>query len=305
MPTVILTSSHPRLLWPGIRTTWGQVYDEHPEEYPDLYEVLTSEKAYELDVQVTPYGLAPVKPEGSGMFYQGEVQGTVTQYAHIPYGIGYIVTYEEMINNLYKEVATRRAEGNAFAMRQTVENVGAFVYNNAFVTTYFTTADGVALGSTAHVNTLGGTFSNVLNPAAPLSPVALEDLCVQIMGTQNDAGLLISVMPRSLIVSRQQWFNANRILGSVLQSGGGDNDINVLMATNAFPDGIKLNHYLTNANPWFIRTNCPHGMTFFWRVRPMLDQDNDFDTKNAKASSYMNFSVGCTDPRGWAGSNAS
>jgi hypothetical protein len=90
---------------------------------------------------------------------------------------------------------------------------------------------------------------------------------------------------------------------SVLQSNTASNNINVLKATNAFPGGIHVNQFFTAPHAWFVRTNCPEGMTFFWRDRPMFDQDNDFDTKNAKAAMYMRFSLGCTDPRGIFGSN--
>ena len=304
MAVPISTGTHPKLDWPGVHATWGQVYAEHAEEYTDLYDVLTSDKVREEDVQVTPFGLAPIKTEGGAMTYDSETQGPVTIYQHIAYSLGYIVTYEERINNLYKEVATRRARANAFSIRQTIETVAAFIYNNAFSTTYFTTGDSVALGSASHTNTTGGTFSNILNPAADLSEASLEDACIQIMGMQDDRGNYINIMPQSLHVSRQEWFNANRILKSVLQPDTANNNINVLKATNAFPGGIKLNHYFTNAHPWFIRTNAPNGMQMFWRVRPEFDQDNDFDTKNAKAATYMYFSVGATDPRGWFGSNA-
>jgi hypothetical protein len=300
---IISTGSHPKLLWPGVHATWGQVYADHPTEYTDLYDIESSGKAYEQDVQITPFGLAPIKTEGGAATYDSEVQGPVTTYQHIAYSLGYIVTYEELRDNLYSEVATRRAKGNAFSINQTIENVGAFLYNNGFVNTYFTTADGVALLSSAHVNTTGGTYSNILSPAADLSEAALEDLTIQIMGTQNDRGLLINVMPESLHIPRQEWYNANRILKSVLQSNTANNNINVLKSTNAFPRGIKMNHYFTSSGAWFIRTNCPNGMTFFWRDKPMFDQDNDFDTKNAKAYTYLRFSVGCTDPRQLFGSN--
>jgi hypothetical protein len=300
---VINTGSHPKLLWPGVFTTWGQVYEQHAKEYTDLYDVRNSDKAYEQGVQVTPFGLAPVKAQGAPVTYDSELQGVVSTYTHVAYALGYIVTFEELRDNQYKEVATRRAEANAFSMNQTVENIAAFPYNNAFSTTYFSTADGAALVSASHVNATGGTFSNALTPAADLSEAALEDLTIQIMGTQNDTGLLINIMPESLHISRQEWYNANRILQSVLQSGTANNDINVLKATNAFPKGIKMNHYFNSPHAWFIRTNAPNGMTFFWRDEPMFDQDNDFDTKNAKAASYMRLSVGCTDPRGIFGSN--
>ena len=300
---VISTGNHPKLLWPGIHETWGQVYDEHETEYTDLYEVMDSDKAYEQDVQITGFGLAPIKAEGAPMSYDSEVQGPITTYTHIAYALGYIVTHEELRDNLYEVVAMRRAKANAFSIQQTIENVAAFPYNNAFATTYFTTADGASLVSASHLNTTGGTYSNALTPAADLSEAALEDLCVQIMGVQTDRGLLVSIMPQSLLIPRQEWFNANRILQSVLQSDTANNNINVLKATNAFPKGIQLNHYFTSAHAFFIRTNCPSGMQFFWRDRPEFDQDNDFGTKNALAGTYMRFSVQCTDPRGIFGSN--
>jgi hypothetical protein len=304
MPGIINTGSHPKALWPGVRAFWGQVYNAHATEYTDLYDVLDSSKAYEEDVQITGFGLAPVKAEGSSISYDSETQGPVSRYTHIAYGLGYKVTYEELRDNLYEAISMRRSQANAFSINQTVENIGAAIYNDAFTGNVFLNADGLSLCNTAHVNTTGGTYSNALSPAADLSETALEDMCVLIMGTQNDRGLLINIMPSSLHVARQRWHQANRVLKSVLQPDTASNNINVLKATNAFPGGIKMNHYFTNAHPWFVRTNCPNGMQMFWRDKPMFDQDNDFDTKNAKAATYMRFSVGNTDPRGIFGSNA-
>lgn len=303
MPGIINTGTHPKLLWPGIHALWGQVYNEHPTEYTDLYDAEDSDRAYEQDVQLTGFGLAPIKGEGGPTSYDSEQQGLITTFVHIAYSLGYIVTHEEIKDNQYAEVSQRRVKANAFSMNQTIENVAAFLYNNAFNSTYYTTADGRPLIDTTHVNVTGGTYSNALATSADLSEAALEDLSIQIMGTQNDRGLLVNINPTSLHVSRQNWFNANRIMKSVLQPNTGTNNINVLKATNAFPGGIKMNHYFTNPDAWFVRTNAPSGMKMFWRERPSFDQDNDFDTKNAKAASYMRFSVGCSDPRGIFGSN--
>ncbi len=300
---IINTGSHPKLLWPGVHATWGQVYDEHPEEYTDLFDVLSSERAYEEDVQVTGFGLAPIKTEGNAGSFDSELQGIISRYTHIAYSLGYIVTYEELQDNLYEEVSMRRAKANAFSMRQTLETVCAFLYNNAFSTTYYTTGDAKAIIATDHVQPAGGTFSNALTPSADLSEAALEDICVQIMNAKNSRDLRISLMPQSLHVSTAEWFNANRIMKSVLQSDTANNNINVLKATNAFPKGIKMNHYFTVPSTWFVRTNCPQGVQMFWRERPSLAQDNDFATKNAQALSYMRFSVGVTDPLGIFGSN--
>lgn len=300
---LITTGSHPKALWPGVHAFWGQVYNAHETEYTDLFDVLDSNRAYEEDVQITGFGLAPAKAEGASVNYDSEVQGYVSRYTHIAYALGYKVSYEELKDNLYEEVSMRRSKANAFSINQTIENIAAAVYNDAFTGSVFLHADGQSLCSTAHVNVTGGTYSNALSPAADLSEASLEDMCIQIMGAQSDRGLLINVMPVSLHIPRQEWFNANRILKSVLQPDTTSNNINVLKATNAFPGGVKMNHYLTSAHAWFVRTNCPNGMQMFWRDRPLFDQDNDFDTKNAKAATYMRFSVGNTDPRGIFGSN--
>ncbi len=85
MPGIINTGSHPKLLWPGVYTTWGQMYDSHDKEYTDLYDIRSSDKAYEQAVQITPFGLAPVKAQGASVTYDSEVQGAITTYTHIAY----------------------------------------------------------------------------------------------------------------------------------------------------------------------------------------------------------------------------
>lgn len=300
--TTVTTGKHPKLLWPGIHAIWGMVYNQHPTEYTDLYDQLTSDQAYEEQVEITMYGLAPIKPESQRYAEDTEMQGGIQRYQHVAYALGYSVTHEELMDNKYKEVSARRAKANAFSMAQTVENVAAHLYNNAFATTYFTTSDGKALIATDHVNAAGGSFSNELSPGADLSESSLEDLTIQIMGFTDGRGLPISIMPKSLLVPRQEIYNAARILNSINQPGTANNDINALKAMNVFPGGAKVNHYFTDTDAWFIRTNCPEGMQMFWRERPMFERDNDYHTKNALAHSYMRFSVGATNPRGIAGS---
>lgn len=302
MAGVITTGSHPKALWPGIKAWWGQTYAEHATEYDKLFDKDTSNQNYEEDVQLTGFGLAPIKSEGAGVAYDSEVQGFVTRYTHVAYALGYIVTKEELDDNLYEQVSKRRAAALAMSFRQTKENVGANVYNRAFSSTY-KGGDGKALCATDHPNTTGGTWANKPVVDADLSEASLEDAMIAIMGFQNDRGLLINVMPRSLVIARQEWYNANRILKSVYRPGSADNDINVLKATNALPEGIVMNHYLTSPHAWFIRTNIQNGMKYYERVGISFDQDNDFDTMNAKAKGYERYSFGWSDPRAVYGVN--
>lgn len=297
---VITTGTHPKALWPGIHAHWGIVYDEHKVEYTDLFKTLSSSQSYEEDVETTSFGLAPVKAEGASVSYDTDTQGVTSRYTHVAYALGFIVSHEEMADNLYEMVGKRRAGSLAFSMRQTKENVGANVYNRGFNSS-FTGGDGKEMLATDHP-TLSGDQSNELATAADLSEASLEDLIIQVMGATNARGLKISLMPRRLIVPRQLWFEANRILNSVLQNDTANNALNVLKATNALPEGIKVNHYLTDTDAWFVPTNAPNGLQHFNREAVSFTQDNDFDTSNAKAKCYERHSFKWTDWRGIFGS---
>ena len=296
---VITTGTHPKALWPGVKAFWGRSYEEHPVEYLDLFDRDTSEKAYEEVVEITGFGLAPVKPQGQQVYYDIEAQGAISRFTHVAYALGYIVTYEELRDDLYEVVSKRRAAQLAFSMRQTQENVLAGIYNLAF-SSAAPGGDGVALCANNHPN-LGGAQSNLLATSADLSEVAIEDLTIQIMQTLNNRGMRISALPQSLHVPPATWFEANRVYNSVLQAETANNSVNVIRATNVFPRGIKLNHYFTSQTAWFIRTNVPNSMIYFERDAITFDQDNDFDTKNAKAACYQRYSGGWGDWRGLFG----
>jgi hypothetical protein len=293
---VITTGAHPKALWPGIKKWFGTIYDQWPDEYPKLFDEDTSDKAYEEDVETKPFGLAPIKTEGGGISYDADSQGYVARYTHVAYALGYIVTYEELQDNKYEVVGKRRAEKLARAMKQTLENVAANVYNRAHSSSY-TGGDASALCVTNHT-TETGSQSNTLSTAADLSEASLEDMCVQIMGATDTRGNKIAIMPQSLVVPRQEWFNANRILRSTLQNDSANNAVNVLKATNALPGGIILNHYLTDSDAVFVRTNAPRSLIHYERQAVTFDQDNDFDTKNARSAAYMRHSFGWSDFRG-------
>lgn len=296
----ITTGTNPKALWPGINRWWGDAYyDEHTVEYTELFDRETSDQSYEEDVQSTGFGLAPSKPQGTAVQYEDETQGYVTRYTHVAYALGYIVTAEEQRDNLYERVAKARTRKLAFSMRQTKENVGANIYNRAFNSS-FLGGDGVELLSTAHPSR-SGNQSNELATPADLSEASLEDLIIQIMKATNDVGLKISLMPKKLLVAPDEFFNANRILGSVLQNDTANNAVNVLKATNALPEGIKINHYFTDADAWFIRTNAQDGMKYFERDAIMFTEDGDFDTDNMKYKAYERYSFKWSDWRGLFG----
>jgi hypothetical protein len=114
--------------------------------------------------------------------------------------------------------------------------------------------------------------------------------------------MIIALKPEKLIVHPSNWWNANRILESVFQNDTAENAINVLKATNAIPGGVMQCHYLDAPNAWFLRTDAPRGLRRFTRMKPVVEKDNDFGTKNALTSAIQRFVVGWSDPLGLMGS---
>jgi hypothetical protein len=296
---VITTGNIPALLWPGLNAVWGDSYKDWPKKYEDLFEIKDSEMNYEEDVELPGFGLAPVKPQGSSIIYDTTQQQTKSRYQHVAYALGFIVTHEEMKDNLYLKNSTMKTKALGRSMRQTVENVGANVYNRGFNSS-FAGGDGQPLFSASHP-TPNGSQSNLLT-AADLTEAALEDAVTQIMNAVDARGLRISLMPKSLHVATANWAEAARILKSLLTPDSGNNAINALRSEGYFPDGAKINPYFTDADAYFIRTDVENGMTFFWRERPEFAQDGDFDTSNLKYKAYQRFSAGWSDFRGAYGS---
>ena len=205
-----------------------------------------------------------------------------------------------MEDDQYDVVGQRKAQGLAYSMRQTKEVIAANVYNRAF-NSAFVGGDGKELLATDHPNFAGGTWSNELAVAADLSEAALEQAHIDIGGFTNDRGLLIAAKAKTLIIPRQLAFEAKRILGSDLRVGTANNDTNAMKDMGLVPEVI-VNHYLTDTDAWFIRTDVPHGMKHFERRADAFEMDNDFDTENAKFKATARYSFGWTDPRGLFGS---
>ncbi len=297
---IITTGNAPKLLWPGLNAIWGRDYEEYSKEYTDLFDIETSDMNYEEEVEMTGFGLAPVKPQGSATVYDTDTQGTVNRYTHVAYGLGFNVTREERDDNLYEKKAIERTQQLAFSFRQTRENVGANIYNRAFNTSY-TYGDSKALLVTDHP-TLSGNQSNTLAVAADLSEASLEDITIQVGQATNSRGLRIALISRKLIVPINLQYEAARILKSTLQNDTNNNAINALKNMGVFPDGVAVNHYLTDTDAFFIRTNAPRGMKWFDRIKTEFGEDGDFDTGNWKYKGYMRFSAGVSDFRGIFGS---
>lgn len=305
--SVITTSSFAKALWPGVNAWYGDAYTQYPVEWDKLFDKNTSRKAFEEDVGGSYFGLASVKTEGSPITYDSSRQGFTSRYNHVVYALGFIITREIYEDDLYDVVGKQKASALAFSMRQTKEIIAANVYNRAFNTSY-TGGDAATLvasagggGSSSHANIAGGTWTNGVATAADLSEAALEQAVIDIAGFTNDRGLKIAVRPKSLIIPKELMFEAQRILKTDGRVGTDLNDLNAIKTMGMIPE-IITNHYLTDTDAWFIRTDVANGLKYFERRGDEFGMDEDFDTENAKYKATARYSFGWTDARAIYGS---
>lgn len=294
---VMVSSNFAKALWPGVNAWYGKSYNEHAVEYNKLFDTYKSSKAFEEDMGISSFGLASQKTEGNGITYDEENQAFLTRYSHVVYALGFQISRELVEDDQYGIVGQRRAKALAFSMRQTKEIVAANVYNRAFNSSY-AGGDGKEMCATDHPNWAGGTWANELTTAADLSEAALEQASIDIGKWTNDRGLKVAIMAQDLIVPVDLQFEAERILMSPYRVGTADNDVNTMKGKF----NLIINHYLTDTDAWFLKTNAPDGMKHFQRRSMQFGIDNDFDTENAKFKATERYSFGWTDPRGVFGS---
>lgn len=293
---VINRSAHPEALWPGIEAWFGKSYKELPQMWPKLFDRRDSSKAYEKVAEGTFFGYAQQKNEGDAITYDSARQGYVTTIFPYVYALGYMVTMEELADGQYKELSRARSGATARSQRATSETIHANIFNNAFSGSYLG-GDGVSLCSTSHP-TRNGNQANRPATDADLTEASLEDMITLVQNATNARGLRIDLTAETLLTSLSDQFNAARILKSMGRVSTANNDINALKEMGFLPKGIMSWRYLTDSDAWFVLTDCQDGLIHYDRMEPTLDQDNDFDTKNARASSIQRFGAGWGDWRG-------
>lgn len=298
--SVITTGNFPKLLFPGLNKLWGLNYTDPPKYFDKLFDSESSEMQYEEDQELTGFGLVPQKAQGTAITYDTHSQGFTTRYTHVPYGMGFIITHEEMMDNLYLKRGAARTKALARSFRITKEIVAANVYNRA-QTSGYTGGDGVVLLSTAHTS-LAGNWANKAATDADFSEASLEDMMILIAKAVDSRGLKIGLKGKSLVGPVDQEFEFARVLKSVQRPGTANNDINAFKASGMLPDGYSTNPFLTDTDSWFVRTDAPEGMKLIQREAAVFAQDGDFDTANLKYKGYERYSVGWTDPRAIYGS---
>ena len=291
-------------LLPGLNALFGLEYKTYGEEHKEIYEIESSERSFEEETKLSGFSAAPVKNEGQAIAYDNAQEAWTARYNHETIALGFSLTEEAIEDNLYDSLSKRYTKALARAMAYTKQVKAASLLNNGFNTAY-TGGDGQALFSTAHPLVSGGTNNNTFTTQADLNETSLEAAVIQIAGWTDERGLLIAAKPRKLVVPPGLMFVAKRLLETELRVGTTDNDINALKAMGSVAEGFTVNHFLTDSNAWFLKTDVPNGLKMFQRTPLSNSMDGDFDTGNVRYKSRERYSFGWSDPLGMFGSSGS
>ena len=288
-------------LEPGLNALFGLEYGRYENEHAEIFDTETSERAFEEEVMLSGFGQATTKGEGAAVTYDSAQETFTSRYSHETVALAFALTEEAIEDNLYDTLSSRYTRALARSMATTKQVKAANVLNNAFSTS-FPGGDGKPLLTTDHPTLSAGDQSNEPSTAADLNETSLENAMIDIAAFKDERGIKVNVQARKLIIPPQLQFVADRILNTPGRVGTSDNDINSLRNMGMLPEGYVVNHYLTDADAFFIKTDSPNGMKHFERAAMTTGMEGDFETGNVRYKARERYSFGFSDWRGMYGS---
>ena len=283
-------------LEPGLNALFGMEYARYDSEHEEIYETESSDRAFEEEVMIVGFGNAQTKQEGSGVSFDNATEGYTSRYSHETVALAFALTEEAVEDNLYDRLGSRYTKALARSMANTKQVKAAATLNNAFDSS-FTGGDGQPLVSNAHPLGGGGTSSNRPSTYADLNETSLEDALINVSTMVDDRNLTIALQAQKLIIPPALQFVADRLLQSNLRPGSSDNDVNAVKNMGMIPQGYVVNHYLTDTDAWFLKTDCPDGLKHFQRSPMTTALEGDFDTGNMRYKARERYSFGWSNWR--------
>lgn len=295
----LISENWSRLLDPGLRKIFVDAYQEQPSNLPILFDIQSSNKAVEYDLEDGP--IQDFAPMNGTIPYDDAVQGYRTAYTHASYARGFKVQRELVDDDLYN-VINKKPSKLAMGARRRREADGASVFNNAFNSSV-TGGDTLSLCSSAHTSAQGAANQSNTGTTA-MSPTAVEATRRLMVAFTDSVGGIIHVLPDLLVVPTQLAEIAWEIISSKGKVDTAQNNANFHFGKYKL---LVWDNYLTDANNWFLVDSQLMKQFLLWfdRIPTEFFRDKDFDTLQAKFAGYMRYSFGWSDWRFVFGQNVS
>lgn len=286
---------------PGLFSLMVDAYRRKNTEaiWKKLCTTKTSKRAYEESAYFGGLGLPAKKPEGQAITYDDFVQGPTKRWTHTTYGLGTTITEEMIEDNLYDGVPTDMADqtaeiGSSFA--ELWEVLVHDIYNNGTNTNNHTAGDGLAVFSATHTSLRGGTWSNLLSPAADLSATSLQTALQTFETQKDDSGKFQIIKPRYILIHPNQEWKTRELLDSQYDPESANNSVNTITSRSLKP---IISPYYTDTDAFTLIADAPNpkaGIIAFMRRATKFQMDGDFDTGDVKFKGTARFSVEVNKP---------
>ena len=282
-------------LEPGLNALFGLEYSRYENEHSEVFEEESSDRAFEEEVMLAGFTNAPVKEEGSAITFDDAQETYTARYTMETIALAFSITEEAIEDNLYDRLASRYTKALARSMAQTKQIKAAAILNNAFSSSS-PIGDGVALCSSSHPS-LSGNQRNLLSTASDLNETSLEQMLIDIAGITDERGLKVAIRGMKLVIPKELQFIAESLMATNLRVGTSDNDTNAIKSMGMLPQGAVVNHFLTDTDAFFIKTDAPNGFKLFNRTPIKTAMEGDFDTGNMRFKARERYSFGVSDWR--------
>lgn len=239
----------------GLEKVFNAALKPHALTYKKWLRTDKAKNWTESEQLVTAFGPMPEKREGTVFTTDRPYLGIKKDFTLVPYGLGFLVTYEAAKWELYgafSKVTKKLARsGNDRKQRLTHD-----ILNNSFSApsaTYQTYAS-ENLISTAHalLRAGAGTAKNAPSTASALAYLAVIEALTDFKNLPDEDGLYIQLSPKSIVCAPKNEWVAKTLLKSTYRPD------NANMAYNAVGEDDSLSMYYcspyldTSADAWWL-----------------------------------------------------
>lgn len=241
---------------PALEELFRSELATHPSRRETLFDIKSTDSDIWQATELHDMPLMKQVSEGEDYSFEAPAQGASKTLKPVKYGLGFSISEEAVDDGKFAFIADA-IKKMAKSARESQEIQAMNIFNNGFTTE--TTADGVAVFSTAHTMPSGGVIRNKLSSDADLSVTSLEQMLID-FETQfvGDSGIINLIRPKYLVVHPNNKRLAMELIGSELKATvvtqGTDGVTSVNNMNSLKQDGLIVvsSPHLTDVDAWFL-----------------------------------------------------
>lgn len=258
--------------------------------YPQYFNGLTSDGAYEIAAAFSGLTTAVAKQEGADFTMDAPVQRYSYMLTHGEIGLAFKVTHVMKSDDKLRMVDKwAMGLGRAGVEKMCVDH--ANILNRAFNNTY-TYGDGKELCATDHP-LAGGTAQNELSTPADLSTSSLNEALYTMKRTVDHRGKIAPLTPIRMLVPPEQERLAFQLNGSELEPSTTDNQANFFRGKFQ----VIVDPYFTDPDAWFLQAAL-HGLVSYEREALNFGTYIEESSRSQVYWCLARYSVGAEEWRG-------